>query len=69
MFSPPQDTFENAMDQTQEMPTSPWTELFQQTESSAAGAANQQDDQAQRPMEADANRPTHDALSAIFNGD
>src|SRR5687768_8271509 len=65
MFSPHQDTFENAMNDTQELPTSPWTELFQQTQVHAA--AGYGDDQAQRPTEADT--PTHDALSTIFNGD
>ncbi len=56
----------------QDMPTSPWTETFQNAESfmSHASRPNQagQQDQAQRHADSDADRPTQDALSTIFNG-
>ncbi len=62
----------------QDMPTSPWTETFQNAETFAIQASrhnqrNQQaegttDRPAQRHAESDAARPTQDALSEIFNG-
>ena len=58
----------------QDMPTSPWTETFQNAESVAFQANRQTSDgpdrmiQAQRHADSDAARPTQDALSEIFNG-
>ncbi len=65
----------------QDMPTSPWTETFQNAETFTSHAASQanhpsqtatgaqdQQIQAQRHADADAARPTQDALSEIFNG-
>ena len=50
--------------------TSPWTEPFQRAQATATPAADGRDAQAQtaHPAETEANRPTQDALSAIFNG-
>jgi hypothetical protein len=47
--------------------TSPWTEPFQRSYADAQAA--QQDQKAQRPAKAEIDPLTHDALSAIFNGD
>ncbi len=74
----------------QDMPTSPWTETFQNAQTFAFDAASQanrqsqpsqqgqqgqmtsgardQKIQAQGHADADAARPTQDALSEIFNG-
>lgn len=49
-----------------ENPCSPWTEPFQAAQQAASPAAQPQT--AQRPADADTQRPTRDALSTIFNG-
>ncbi len=64
--------FEETKRQTKTMqsagqPTSPWTEPFQNSNADAPAA--EQDQQSQRPTQADIDPLTHDALSAIFNGD
>jgi|RhiMetdeSRZDD1v2_1073273.scaffolds.fasta_scaffold2621684_1 hypothetical protein len=62
---------ENTQQHMPPMPTSPWTEPFQQAQANAATQpADRRDEkaQAQQPAEPDSNYPTHDALSAIFNG-
>ncbi len=50
-------------------PCSPWTEPFQAAQQAATPAPRSQATwQAQRPADADTQKPTQDALSTIFNG-
>lgn len=47
----------------QSYPTSPWTETFH-----ASMAAQSEQTMPKRPFDSDAQAPTHDALSNIYNG-
>lgn len=47
----------------QSYPTSPWTETFH-----ASVAAQSEPSMPKRPFDSDAQAPTHDALSNIYNG-
>jgi len=61
--------FEEAKQQTQDtIATSPWTEPFQRGPADTQPGNQDQQATMQRPPKIDPN-PTHDALSAIFNGD
>ncbi len=56
----------------QQMATSPWTDVFQQAQANqattATASADRRDEKPAQPThDTDADRPTHDALSAIFN--
>jgi hypothetical protein len=62
--------FEETKKQKRDTQTSsPWTEPFQQSCADAPATSQDQQPQAKRPGKADHDHPTHDALSAIFNGD
>jgi hypothetical protein len=49
------------MDMSKPYPTSPWTEAYQNT------PEHQDEPTTQRTFESDAQQPTHDALSDIYN--
>lgn len=55
--------------QPKPQPTSPWTEVFQRMAMQSSERAQGERAHGSRTAEADAARPTQDALSVIFNPD
>lgn len=63
-MSPQQQDFRQEQQTAQQSyPTSPWTETFH-----ASMASENESAMPERPFDSDAQAPTHDALSHIYNG-